>query len=92
MNSLIFAVVRRNILYCLHLGKNYLWTKPASNKSDRPYQRTSHKHIYWPNVVWKNHLVLGLIEKEYNKRFDYVIIVQPIMLKSLSKTMIRFGL
>ena len=31
INSLIFVVVCKNILYCLHLGKDYLWTKPASN-------------------------------------------------------------
>ena len=77
MNSLIFAVAGRNILYCLHLGRNYLWTKPASNKNNRSYQRTSHKHIHWLNGVSKNHLALGLIEKEYNKHFDYVIIICP---------------
>ena len=32
INSLIFVVVCRNILYCINLGKNYLWTKPAPNK------------------------------------------------------------
>ena len=26
INSIIFVVVCRNILYCLNLGKNYLWT------------------------------------------------------------------
>ena len=32
VNSLIFVVASKNILYCLNLGKNYRWTKPASNK------------------------------------------------------------
>ena len=32
INSLICVVVCKNILYCLNVSKNYLWTKPASNK------------------------------------------------------------
>ena len=47
----------------------------------------------------KTHLALGLIEKEYNKHFDYIVIIsqhskiiKPIMLKSGSKTMEIFGL
>ena len=30
--SFELLVVSRNILYCLNLGKNYLWIKPAPNK------------------------------------------------------------
>ena len=54
INSLIFFIVSRNILYCLNLGKNYLWTKPASNKNDRLYQKTPYKQIHWPNGLWKD--------------------------------------
>ena len=35
INSLIFVVVSRNILYCLNLGKNYPWT--ANKKKDDHY-------------------------------------------------------
>ena len=54
INWLIFVVVSKNILYCLNLGKNYLSTKPASNKNDGIYQKTTYKHIHWPNRMWKN--------------------------------------
>ena len=47
----------------------------------------------------KTRLVLELIEKEYNKHFDYIVItaqrskkMKPIMLRSGSKMMIMFGL
>ena len=53
-DSLIFVVVCKNILYCLNLGRDYLWTRAASNKNDRLYQRASHKHINWSNGLWKN--------------------------------------
>ena len=35
INSLIFVVVCKSILYCLNLGKSYLWTRPVSNKKKR---------------------------------------------------------
>ena len=35
INSPIFVVVSKNILCCLNLGKNYLWTKSSSNKKKR---------------------------------------------------------
>ena len=47
----------------------------------------------------KIHLVLELIEKEYNKHFDFIVIIYPrsekvlpIMQRSGSKPMIMFGL
>ena len=54
INSLIFVVVCKNILYSLNLGKNYLWTKPASNKNDRLYKKTTHCNFHWSNELWKN--------------------------------------
>ena len=69
-------VVGRNILYCLNLGKNYLWTKPASNKKRMTgYVKKPHAVIFIGQTgCGKTHLVLELIEKEYNKHFDYIII------------------
>ena len=49
INSLIFVVVCKNILYCLNLGTNYLWTKPASNK--KRLQSTSKNHIQAYSLV-----------------------------------------
>ena len=100
INSLIFVVVCRNILYCLNLGKNYLWTKPTLNKNDRLYKKAPYGYINCSNRVRQTQLVLELIEKEYNKHFDYIVIsvqhsekvIQPIMLRSGSKTIIKFGL
>ena len=43
----------------------------TSNKNDRLYQRTIYNHIQ----CGKTHLVLDLIEKEYSKYFDYIIII-----------------
>ena len=51
---------------------------PASNKKhDRLYQRTTYNYIHCPTKCGKTHLVLDLIEKEYNKHFDYIIIICP---------------
>ena len=74
INSLIFVVVCRNILYCLNLGKNYLWTKPTLNKNDRLYKKAPYGYINCSNRVRQTQLVLELIEKEYNKHFDYIVI------------------
>ena len=72
-------VVSRNILYCLNLSKNYLWTKPASNKKRMAdYIKESPTTIFTgPTGCGKTHLVLDLIEKECNKHFDYIIITCP---------------
>ena len=77
INSLIFVVVCRNILYCLNLGKNYLWTKPTLNKNDRLYKKAPYGYINCSNRVRQTQLVLELIEKEYNKHFDYIVIICP---------------
>ena len=41
-------------------------------KNDRLYQKTVHE-----TGCAKTHLVLELIEKEYKKHFDYIIIICP---------------
>ena len=72
-------VVCKNILYCLNLGKSYLWTKPASNKKRMTgYIKETHRTICTGQTkCGKTHLVLELIEKEYNKDFDFIIIICP---------------
>ena len=78
INSLIFVVVSRNILYRLNLGKNYPSTKVWSNKkNDRLYQKPHTTIFTDPTSCGKTHLVLDLIEKEYNRHFDYIIIICP---------------
>ena len=46
-------------------------------RNGRLYQETPYNDIHWPNRLWKTHLVLDLIEKEYKKHFDYIIIICP---------------
>ena len=42
------------------------------------YVKEPHKSIFTgPTICGKTHLVLDLIEKEYNKHFDYIIIICP---------------
>ena len=42
------------------------------------YIKKPHTTIFTgPKSCGKSHLVLGLIEKEYNKHFDYIIIICP---------------
>ena len=77
INSLIFVVVSKNILYCLNLGKNYLSAKPTSNKNDGLYQKTTYKHIHWPNRLWKNSPCFRVDWKIYKKHFDYIAIICP---------------
>ena len=61
-----------------HLKVNYQLQDCSSNKNnDRLYQGTTYNHIHWPIDCGKTHLVLDLIEKEYNKHFDYIIITCP---------------
>ena len=61
------------------LGKNYLWTKPASNKKKMTgYIKKLHTSIFIDQTgCGKTQLVLELIEKEYNNFFDYIIIIFP---------------
>ena len=72
-------VVCKNILFFLNLDKNYLWTKPASNKKRMTgYIKKPHTSIFIGQTSCeKTHLVLELIEKEYNKHFDYMVIICP---------------
>ena len=72
-------VACKNTLYCLNLGKNYLWTKPASIKKRMTgYIKQTHLALFTGQTKYgETHLVLGLIEKEYNKDFDFIIIIRP---------------
>ena len=102
ISSLIFVVVCKNILYCLNLGKNYLWTKQASNKERiARHIKKSHTSIFIGQTsCGKTHLVLELIEKECNKYFDYIVIICSTLgennkayhAKFRIKTMMKFGL
>ena len=60
INSLIFVVVCRNILYCLNLGKNYLWTKTSSIiKKMTGYIKELHTAVFTGQTgSGKAHLVL----------------------------------
>ena len=77
INSLIFVVVCKNILNGLNLGENYLWTKSALNKKKMTgYIKKPYTSILIRQMrCGKTRLVLELIEKEYNKYLDYIIII-----------------
>ena len=77
INSLIFVVLCKNILYCLNLGKNYLWTRPASNKKSQARSKNHTAIFIGQTGCGKTHSVLRWIEKECNKHFDYIIIICP---------------
>ena len=73
---------------CPHLGTHpyhwprsqyYQWTKPASNKKRMTdCIKEAHTTIFTGQTgCGKTHLVLDLIEKEYKKHFDYIIIICP---------------
>ena len=69
--------ISKSGLYSLILRSNYQRQDRSSNKkNDRLYQRTTYNHIHRPPGCGKTYLVLGLIEKEYNKHFDYIIIIR----------------
>ena len=69
--------ISKSGLYSLILRSNYQRQDRSSNKkNDRLYQRTTYNHIHQPPGCGKTYLVLGLIEKEYNKHFDYIIIIR----------------
>ena len=57
----------------------YPWKKPASNiKRMTDYNKEPHTTIFTCAMGFgKTHLVLDLIEKEYNNHFDYIIIICP---------------
>ena len=66
-------------MYCLNLGKDYPWTGPASNKKGMiEYIKRPHTSIVIGQTeCGKTHLVLELIENQYNKHFDYIVIICP---------------
>ena len=77
----------KNILYCLNLHKIYRQRqRPASNKNARLYQKTTHIDVIFTGQTGcgKTHLVLELIEKEYNKHFDYIVIICPTIRENLT--------
>ena len=49
----------------------------SNEKNDELYQKTTFNHIHRLHGLRKTHLVLDLIEKECNKRFDYITIISP---------------
>ena len=64
------------------LGKSPDPTKPASNKKIIGNIKKLHTNIFIDQTgCGKTHLVLELIEKEYNKYFDYVVIICPTLQK-----------
>ena len=77
INSLIFVVVWRNILYCLNLGKNYLWTIQHQIKMTGHIEKPHTSIFIGQTGCGSTHLVLELIEKEYNKDFDFIVINCP---------------
>ena len=59
INSLIFVVVCRNILHCLNLGKNYLWTKSSNIKKMIGYVKEPYTAVFTGQTgSGKTHLVL----------------------------------
>ena len=71
-------------LYCrfiLILSLLPKFGKPASNKKKMMgYIKKSHTVIFTGQTgCGKTHHVLGLIEKEYYKNFDYIVIICPIL-------------
>ena len=47
------------------------------------YIKKTHTSIFFGQTgCGKTHLVLELIEKEYNQHFDYIIIICPILRKN----------
>ena len=60
------------------LGKSPDPTKPASNKKITGNIKKLHTNIFIDQTgCGKIHLVLELIEKEYNNHFDYIVIICP---------------
>ena len=60
------------------LGTSLEPTKPASNKKMTGYIKKPHTSIFIGQTgCEKTHLVRELIEKEYNKNFDYMVIICP---------------
>ena len=66
-------------MYCLNLSKDYQWARPESNKKKiTRYIKELHTAIFIGQKGYgKTHLVLDLIEKEYNKHFDFINIICP---------------
>ena len=53
--------------------------RPVSNKNDRLYKKPHAAIFTGQTGCGKNHLVLELIEKEYNKHFDFIVIIYPML-------------
>ena len=70
------TLLSRNI-FSLGLGKNYLWTIQHQIKLTDYIKKPRTAIFIGQTGCGKTHLVLGLIEKEYNKHFDFIIIICP---------------
>ena len=101
INSVIFVVVCRNIFYSLNLGKNYLWTKPASNKKGWRGISKNFIQVYSLNKwgVERPAWFYSWLKKNITKTLTTLLTsaqhsqkMMPIMPRSGSKTMIMFGL
>ena len=55
------------------------WPRPTLNKNDRLHQRTTHCNFTGQTVCGNTHLVFQLIENHYNKHFDYIVIICPML-------------
>ena len=68
---------------CHHLGTHPChWPRPTTFNKKRMtgYIKKSHTGIFTgPMGCGKTHLVINLIENEYKKHFDYIIIICPTM-------------
>ena len=64
-------------LYCLNLSKDYPLTGPASNKKRmiEYIEKPCTAIFIGQTECGKTHLVLELIENQYNNHFDYIVII-----------------
>ena len=68
-----FRIIFKHFSFCINSS-----TKPTSNKWKIISNETPHTTIFTdPTSCGKTHFVLDLIEKEYNKHFDFIIINCP---------------
>ena len=88
------TLLSRNI-FSLVLGKNYLWTIQHQIKVTDYIKKPRTAIFIGQTGCGKTHLVLGLIEKEYNKHFDFIIIICRTLRENdtyHAKEWIKFGL
>ena len=69
-------LVCNNILYCLNLDKDYGQSQHQIKEDNKVHQKTTQTIFTGQTGCGKTHLVLELIEKEYN-HFDFIVIICP---------------